>query len=62
MSKEITITREQFKEVASLAISKGDLINKAIEKDAHMAFTMMLMSVPMIADIEDALFGKEEDN
>lgn len=62
MRKEVTLTREQFREVASRAITNGDLMTKAIEKDVHRAFTLMLMSVPIVTELEEAFFGKEEDN
>lgn len=57
---EVTLTREEFVETATKAILDGEFIAKAKEKDPSMGFMLLLMSLPIVREIEKSIFGKEE--
>lgn len=61
MSKEITISKEEFMEKASEVVANRNFAKAGIERDPKMGFLMMLMVTPIVAELAAKLFEEEED-
>lgn len=57
----VTLTREEFNNIAKEVITEGEFVTRAIEEDAKFAFAFMLTGIPIIKELETALFGEGEN-
>lgn len=60
MSKEITITKDEFMKRAAHVFSSGSFASAMIERDPKMGFMTMLMVTPIVSELTHELFDKED--
>ena len=58
--KEITITKEEFMKREAEVISSGRFSSQMIERDPKIGFLTMLAVTPLISELTNELFDKED--
>ena len=59
---EVTLTREEFRDIAMEVVASGEFITKMKREKPEVAFTLMLAGIPVISELENRFFGKEDNN